>query len=111
MQYNYFPGRLRVRDSVFRVEEIRAAAIRAVRLLADDVQIQYNEKTSSILAVYDASKLNVDDLRPLLPYLLKIEPKVRFYTPAKKQDILDGIQEIERRIAQGLSGKQQPRQQ
>ena len=103
MQYNYFPGRLRVRDPVFRVEEIRAAAIHAVRMLADDVEISYNEKTASILALYDASKVNVGTLKPLIPYLLKLEPKVRFYTPAKKQDILDGIRQIEERIAQGLA--------
>lgn len=98
MQYNYFPGRLRFRDPVLRDGDIRAAALDAVSILCPQAEISYKESTASILAVYPAESVNVEELKKLVPYLLKIEPKIRFYTPKKKDEILAGIEEIKTAI-------------
>lgn len=98
MEYRYFPGRLRFRDPVLRDTEIRNAALEVVRLICHQAEITYKESTASILAVYPKAAVNPDALKPLLPLLLKIEPKIRFYTPKKKADILAGIAEIKSQV-------------
>ena len=98
MQYNYFPGRLRFRDPVLRDVDIRNAALDVVKLICPHTEITYKENTASILAVYPAEEVNPDSLQPLVPLLLKIEPKIRFYTPKKKDDILAGIAEIKLQV-------------
>ena len=98
MNYNYFPGRLRFRDPLLRDIEIRNAALEVLQLLCPQAEITYKESTASILAVYPQASVNPDTLKPLLPLLLKIEPKIRFYTPKKKEDILAGIAEIKSQI-------------
>ena len=103
MQYNYFPGRLRFRDPVLRDNDIRSAALEAVRILCPQAEISYKESTASILAIYPAEAVNIEKLKKLVPYLLKIEPKVRFYTPKKKNEILAGIAEIKGVIGTLLS--------
>ncbi len=98
MQYNYFPGRLRFRDPILRDTEIRNAALEVVQLICPQAEITYKESTASILAIYPEDVVNPDALKPLLPLLLKIEPKIRFYTPKKKTDILAGIEEIKSQV-------------
>jgi len=94
MQYNYFPGRLRFRDPILRDADIRNAALEVVYLICPQAEITYKESTASILAIYPEAAVNPDSLKPLVPLLLKLEPKIRFYTPKKKGDILSGIAEI-----------------
>ena len=98
MEYRYFPGRLRFRDPVLRDTDIRSAALEVVRLICPQAEITYKESTASILAIYPEDALNPDNLKSLLPLLLKIEPKIRFYTPKKKADILAGIAEIKSQV-------------
>lgn len=98
MTYNYFPGRLRFRDPVLRDTDIRNAALEVVKIICPQTEITYKESTASILAVYPAEEVNPDALQPLVPLLLKIEPKIRFYTPKKKDDILAGIAEIKSQV-------------
>ncbi len=98
MEYRYFPGRLRFRDHVLRDEEIRNAAIAVLKTICPQAEITYTEKTSGILATYPADSINIEKLKSLVPLLLDIEPKIRFYTPAKKQIILDGIKKIKEKV-------------
>ena len=98
MEYRYFPGRLRFRDPILRDTEIRNAALEVVRIICPQAEITYKESTASILAVYPENAVNPDALKPLLPLLLKIEPKIRFYTPKKKTDILAGIAKIKSQV-------------
>ena len=98
MQYNYFPGRLRFRDSILRDTEIRNAALEVVHLICPQAEISYKESTASILALYPADKVNPDSLQPLVPLLLRLEPKIRFYRPNKKSIILEGIAEIKSQV-------------
>lgn len=98
MEYRYFPGRLRFRDPVLRDTDIRSAALEVVRIICPQAEITYKESTASILAIYPEDALNPDSLKPLLPLLLKIEPKIRFYRPNKKSIILEGIAEIKSQV-------------
>lgn len=98
MEYRYFPGRLRFRDPVLRDTDIRTAALEVVRIICPQAEITYKESTASILAIYPEDALNPDSFKSLLPLLLKIEPKIRFYTPRKKADILAGIAEIKSQV-------------
>ena len=61
---------------------------------APAAEITYKESTAGILAVYPPDSVQADKLKPLLPMLLKLEPKVRFYTPKKKAEVLAGIEAI-----------------
>ena len=94
MQYNYFPGRLRFRDPILRDKDIRTAALEIVKKICPEAEVTYKESTASILAVYPEEAVKPEALKPLVPLLLKIEPKIRFYKPKKKVDILAGIAEI-----------------
>ena len=94
MQYNYFPGRLRFRDPVLRDVDIRNAVLEVLSLICPEAEITYKESTAGILAVYPADKIKEEKLKPFLPLLLKIEPKIRFYTPSKKDEVLEGIKKI-----------------
>ena len=94
MEYRYFPGKLRFRDHILRDPDIRNAAIEVVKIICPDAKIEYTEKTSGILATFEQDKIDLEKLNPLLPLLLEIEPKVRFYTPKKKQTVLEGIEKI-----------------
>lgn len=98
MNYSYVPGRLRVRDPILRDIDIRNAVIKAASVICDKAEISYTEKTSGILALYPPDIVDINKLKAIIPLLLKIEPKVRFYTPKKKQVILDGIAEIENKL-------------
>lgn len=102
MQYNYFPGRLRFRDPVLRDGDIRNAALEVVKLICPAAEITYKESTASILAVYPPEAVTPDNLKPLVPLLLKIEPKIRFYTPKKKDEVLAGIAEISTVVRKGM---------
>lgn len=103
MQYNYFPGRLRFRDPVLRDSDIRNAALEVVKLICPQAEITYKESTASILVLYHAEKINTENLKQLVPLLLQLEPKIRFYTPKKKVDILEGIAEI-KKIVESIGG-------
>ena len=98
MEYRYFPGRLRFRDPILRDQDIRNAALEVVRIICPQAEINYKESTASILAIYPEVAVNPDALKPLLPLLLKLEPKIRFYRPKKKADILAGIAEIKSQV-------------
>lgn len=98
MTYNYFPGRLRFRDPVLRDTDIRNAALEVVRIICPQAEITYKESTASILVLYPADKVNPNSLQSLVPLLLRLEPKIRFYTPKKKTDILAGIAEIKSQV-------------
>lgn len=98
MTYNYFPGRLRFRDPVLRDTDIRNATLEVVRLICPQAGITYKESTASILVLYPADKVNPNSLQPLVPLLLRLEPKIRFYTPKKKDNILKGISEIKSQV-------------
>lgn len=108
MEYRYFPGRLRFRDHVLRDEEIRNAAIAVLKKICPQAEITYTEKTSGILATYPADSIDIEKLKSLVPLLLEIEPKIRFYTPQKKQAILDGIKKIEVYILSDFNPVQHP---
>ena len=98
MQYNYFPGRLRFRDPVLRDEDIRNAALEVVKLICPAAEITYKESTAGILTVYPPDSVQPEKLKPLLPMLLKLEPKVRFYTPKKKAEVLAGIEAVKKAL-------------
>ena len=93
-----YKTRLRFRDPVLRDSDIRNAALEVVRLICPQAEITYKESTASILAVYPEDSVNPDALQPLVPLLLKIESKIRFYTQKKKVDILAGIEEIKSQV-------------
>ena len=94
MEYRYFPGKLRFRDHILRDEDIRNSLIEAVRIICPSTKIEYIEKTSGILATFNPESLDIEKLQTFLPLLLEIEPKVRFYTPKKKNAVLEGIEQI-----------------
>lgn len=106
MQITNCPGRIRVRDPIFRVEEIRSAAIDIAKIICPNAQITYTEKTSGILAIYPPESLNLEKLKTLLPLLKRVEPQIRFYTPKKKQAVLDALAQIKQKASELKAGIQ-----
>lgn len=94
MEWRYYPGKFRFRDRVLRDNDIRSAVVQVAAAICPSVQIEWNEATSGILATFAPDALDIEKLKPLVPLLKELEPKVRFYAPQKKAAVLEGIQKI-----------------
>lgn len=98
MDINYFPGRIRLRDKIFRDEEIRSALLKAVGKIDADQKISYKENTASVLIEYDAQKVDEEKFKSLGPLIQKYRSAILFYDESKKPLVLEGIAEIERQL-------------
>ena len=98
MDVNYFPGRIRIRDKIFRDQEIRAAFLEIAEGFDASQEISFNEKTSSLLIEYDASKVDEEKFKSLLPLAQKYRSAILFYEEKRKPEILSGILEIKEAV-------------
>ena len=94
MEWRYFPGKFRFRDRVLRDNDIRSAVVQVAAAICPSAQIKWNESTSGLLATFAPAALDPEKLKPLLPLLKELEPKVRFYSAQKKAAVLEGIEKI-----------------
>ncbi|MCR5047070.1 MAG: hypothetical protein K6A42_10875 [Treponema sp.] len=94
MDVNYFPGRIRLRDKIFRDQEIRAAFMEIVDVFDADQKISFNEKTASLLLEYDAKKIDEEKFKSLSPLVQKYRSAILFYDQKRKPEILAGINEL-----------------
>ncbi|MBP5695332.1 MAG: hypothetical protein J6X11_01650 [Treponema sp.] len=94
MDINYFPGRIRIRDKIFRDQDIRLAFLEIAEAFDAGQKITFNEKTASILIEYDASKIDEDKFKSLEPLVQKYRSAILFYDKRKKGEILAGIEEV-----------------
>jgi len=98
MDVNYFPGRIRVRDKIFRDKEIREAFLDIVNGFDAGQKITFNEKTASVLIEYKADKIDENKFKALYPMLQKYRSAIMFYDQRKKPEILAGIEELKNAV-------------
>ena len=103
MEWRYFPGKFRFRDRVLCDDDIRRAVVQVAAAICPSAQIEWNESTSGLLATFAPDAIEPEKLKPLVPLLKELEPKVRFYTPQKKAAVLEGIEKI-RAVAAAIAG-------
>ncbi len=94
MDINYFPGRIRLRDRILKDEELREAALAVARKITDFSSYQYNPKTGSVLIEYDESTVPMEKIESLKPLIMKIHPKISFYSERNKPILLEAFEEI-----------------
>ncbi len=96
MQINYYEetGRIRIRDKVLKDDDIRNAATAVVQKICTVQNMEYNEKTGSVLIQFQKDTLPIEKLQTLIPVARKLQAKVNLYTPKKKNEILAEIERI-----------------
>ena len=91
----FFPGRIRLRSSIFKNQTI---ANRALSILTQFPPVTFAEHTSStgsILVEYDVGQLPTETLQQLLPFFKKLEKAADAYSGNDNQPILDMLDEFE----------------
>ncbi|MBR1912584.1 MAG: hypothetical protein IJ828_09555 [Treponema sp.] len=102
MQINYYEEteKIRIRDKILKDDDIRNAATNVVQKLCTVKNMEYNEKTGSVLIEFQKETLPLEKLQSLIPMARKLQSKVNFYTPKKKSEILNEIEKIEQTVGQ-----------
>ncbi|MGP1587053.1 MAG: HMA2 domain-containing protein [Treponemataceae bacterium] len=89
MQINCYTGRIRLRDPALRDEDLRNAAIDVVEKVCKVTSVTYNGDTASILLEYEPESIPpTEKLKQLIPLGMKLQSKLKFYSPQKKDEIL-----------------------
>lgn len=94
----FFPGRIRLRGTVFKDTVITERALSILRLpplvpLIKD--IEHNPVTGSVLITYHPTKVPIAKLTPLLPFVKKLEKAAAAYSEKNKAIILAMLGELE----------------
>ncbi|MEL3913021.1 HMA2 domain-containing protein [Treponema pedis] len=93
---SFFPGRIRLRAAVFKDEEITAAAVSILKKFPALKNIEHNPLTGSILLEYNHSKVDINQLKPLLPILEKLKDEANIYSEDKKVKILSILKDLDK---------------
>lgn len=96
MQINYYEetGRIRIRDKILKDNDIRNAATAVAQKICTVQNMEYNEKTGSVLIQFEKDTLPLEKLQTLIPVARKLQAKINLYTPKKKDEILAEIGRI-----------------
>lgn len=101
MVTSFFPGRLRLRDPIFKDKEITERALAILKrppLLSIVKTIEHNPVAGSVLVTYHPTKLVPAHLAPLLPLVKNLEREVGMYSEKNKDSILSLLDELEASI-------------
>ena len=91
---SFFPGRIRLRAEIFKDLEITNTAIAILKTSQAVRNVEYNHVTGSILLEYVPSKVPLEKLKPLLPFLQKLEREAKHYSAEAKPRILLMLNEL-----------------
>lgn len=100
MVTSFFPGRIRLRESVFKDSVIVEECIRILKTSDAVLNITNNYVTGSVLLEYDPDKVPAQKLEPLIPFLKDLERLAHNYTVKKRAVIMDRLRELSQIIAQ-----------
>ena len=95
---SFFPGRIRLRDEVFKDNDIFSALYSAVGSHSAVRKVERNEKTGSVLVEYIPENLPMEKLLALKDELLALGKLAESYNQKNKPVILEKIQEIEKKL-------------
>lgn len=95
MVTSFFPGRIRLREAVFKDAVIVEECIKILKTSDAVKNITNNCNTGSVLLEYDPEKVPMDKIEPLVPFLTEIENLVRNYSVKKRDIVMEKLRELE----------------
>lgn len=95
---SFFPGRIRLREEVFKDSVIVEECIRILKGCDAVRNIQNNYITGSVLLEYDPSKVPVEKLQPLVPFFKDLEKLAHNYNVTKRDVIMSKLRELQKII-------------
>lgn len=101
MVTSFFPGRIRLRDPIFKDAVITARALSILKkpvLSALLKGVEHNPSIGSVLITYHPLKVPTARLESLVPLVKKLEREVRVYSEKNKSIILSILDELEAAI-------------
>lgn len=99
MVTSFFPGRIRLRESVFKDTVIVQECIKILQTSDAVKNITNNCNTGSVLLEYDPEKVPMEKLKPLVPFFMELEKLAHNYSISKRAAIMDKLQELENIIS------------
>lgn len=100
---SFFPGRIRLRSSVFKDKEIYEKAYKIINLHAENsvTKIERNVITGSVLVEYEPSKIPLAKLEKLKDFFFQLNDEAERFnsTEASRQKILTLLKMIEEKAA------------
>ncbi|MGP1455766.1 MAG: HMA2 domain-containing protein [Treponema sp.] len=96
MIHSFIPGRIRLKDKIFRDPCIVDLVLTILRKRSSVIHtVEANPLTGSILFGYNPDAVPYTALKPLLPFLLKLEKAAKSYTPDKQEKIVGMLHEFD----------------
>ncbi|MGP1459680.1 MAG: HMA2 domain-containing protein [Treponema sp.] len=95
MQINYFEGRIRVRDKALRDGELRARALKIAEKLCAVQNVEYNEKTASVLIEYAPESVDKTLIEAITPSALKLRRLLDGFGGVRKEAVFAELDKIE----------------
>jgi len=95
MVTSFFPGRIRLRASVFKDPVIIEECLKILKASDAVTNVQNNYTTGSVLLEYNPSKVPMDKLKPLVPFFKELEMLTHNYNNKNREIILEKLKELE----------------
>lgn len=94
MVTSFFPGRIRLREAVFKDHAIVEECIKILKSSDAITNVQNNYLTGSVLLEYEPDKIPMEKLKPLVPFFKDLEKLSRNYNGQNRDQILNKLQEF-----------------
>lgn len=95
---SFFPGRIRLRNEVFKDDDIFSALYSAAGNHPSIKKIERNEKIGSVLIEYIPEKLPMEKLLAMQNELIALGKLAEFYNEKDKPEIIEKIKEIKKKL-------------
>jgi len=95
---SFFPGRIRLRENVFKDPVIVEECKRILKSSNVVTTVSNNYTTGSVLLEYNPESVPMEKLTPLLPFFLELEKLAHNYTQKNRELILKKLEEFKKII-------------
>lgn len=96
---SFFPGRIRLREEVFKDPIIVEEAIKILKSSDAIKSVENNYRTGSVLLEYEPSKVPMDKLKPLIPFFEELRKLTVCYSEKKRPELLAKLKEFEKIVS------------
>ena len=96
MIHSFIPGRIRLKDKIFRDPCIVALVLKILHKRSRVIHtVEANPLTCSILFEYNPDAVPYAALKPLKPFLLKLKKAAIGYTPRQQEKVLNMLNDFD----------------
>ncbi len=95
---SFFPGRIRLRENVFKDSVIVEECIKILKSCDAIKNVRNNYINGSVLLEYEPSKVPMEKLEPLVPFFKDLEKLANNYSAEKRTAIMEKLQELKKII-------------